>query len=99
MQKMPLDLGMGLASLGLEPMIIPGEIEGAHFFGRPLDFENHRILLPTVVAAQLELVVGTLAGQPAAQGAGQQLGGQQLEGSGSTSTLLCLLSLAADVPN
>ena len=57
------DLGMGLASLGLEPMIIPGEIEGAlTFLGVSHDFE------------------GQSAGQPAAQGAGQQLGGQQLGG-------------------
>ena len=40
------DLGMGLASLGLEPMIIPGEIEGAlTFLGVSHDFENHRILV------------------------------------------------------
>lgn len=75
------DLGMGLASLGLEPMIIPGEIEGAlTFLGVSHDFENHRILVADSGGGSTELVVGTLAGQPAAQGAGQQLGGQQLEG-------------------
>lgn len=75
------DLGMGLASLGLEPMIIPGEIEGAlTFLGVSHDFENHRILVADSGGGSTELVVGTLAGQPAAQDAGQQLGGQQLEG-------------------
>ena len=75
------DLGMGLASLGLEPMIIPGEIEGAlTFLGVSHDFENHRILIADSGGGSTELVVGTLAGQLAAQGAGQQLGGQQLEG-------------------
>ena len=75
------DLGMGLASLGLEPMIIPGEIEGAlTFLGVSHDFENHRILVADSGGGSTELVVGTLAGQPAAQGAGHQLGGQQLGG-------------------
>ena len=75
------DLGMGLASLGLEPMIIPGEIEGAlTFLGVSHNFENHRILVADSGGGSTELVVGTLIGQPAAQGAGQQLGGQQLEG-------------------
>ena len=75
------DLGMGLASLGLEPMIIPGEIEGAlTFLGVSHDFENHRILVADSGGGSTELVVGTLAGQSAAQGAGQQLEGQQLEG-------------------
>jgi len=74
------DLGMGLASLGLEPMIIPGEIEGAlTFLGVSHDFENHRILVADSGGGSTELVVGTLAGQPAAQDAGQQLGGQQLD--------------------
>ena len=80
------DLGMGLASLGLEPMIIPGEIEGAlTFLGVSHDFENHRILVADSGGGSTELVVGTLAGQPAAQGAGQSTGqsvdqhaGQQL---------------------
>ena len=75
------DLGMGLASLGLEPMIIPGEIEGAlTFLGVSHDFENHRILVADSGGGSTELIVGTLAGQPAAQGAGQQLGGQQSAG-------------------
>ena len=83
------DLGMGLASLGLEPMIIPGEIEGAlTFLGVSHDFENHRILVADSGGGSTELVVGTLVGQPAAQGpgqsagqsAGQQLGGQQSAG-------------------
>ena len=74
------DLGIGLASLGLEPMIIPGEIEGAlTFLGVSHDFENHRILVADSGGGSTELVVGTLAGQGAAQGAGQQLGGQQLD--------------------
>ena len=82
------DLGMGLASLGLEPMIIPGEIEGAlTFLGVSHDFENHRILVADSGGGSTELVVGTLVGQaaaqgtgqPAAQGAGQQLEGQQLD--------------------
>ena len=74
------DLGMGLASLGLEPMIIPGEIEGAlTFLGVSHDFENHRILVADSGGGSTELVVGMLAGQPAAQSAGQQLGGQQLD--------------------
>ena len=87
------DLGMGLASLGLEPMIIPGEIEGAlTFLGVSHDFENHRILVADSGGGSTELVVGTLAGQSAAQSAsqstgqsvdqhaGQQPGGQQLGG-------------------
>ena len=86
------DLGMGLASLGLEPMIIPGEIEGAlTFLGVSHDFENHRILVADSGGGSTELVVGTLVGQAAAQGAAQsagqpatravdqQRGGQQLD--------------------
>ena len=82
------DLGMGLASLGLEPMIIPGEIEGAlTFLGVSHDFENHRILVADSGGGSTELVVGTLVGQTAAQvagqstvqGVGQQPGGQQLD--------------------
>ena len=74
------DLGMGLASLGLEPMIIPGEIEGAlTFLGVSHDFENHRILVADSGGGSTELVVGTLLGQAAAQGTGQQPGGQQLD--------------------
>ena len=58
------DLGMDLASLGLEPMIIPGEIEGAlTFLGVSHDFENHRILVADSGGGSTELVVGTLAGQ------------------------------------
>ena len=58
------DLGMGLASLGLEPMIILGEIEGAlTFLGVSHDFENHRILVADSGGGSTELVVGTLAGQ------------------------------------
>lgn len=78
------DLGMGLASLGLEPMIIPGEIEGAlTFLGVSHDFENHRILVADSGGGSTELVVGTLVSQPAAQNAGQSTGqdaGQQIEG-------------------
>lgn len=81
------DLGIGLASLGLEPMIIPGEIEGAlTFLGVSHDFENHRILVADSGGGSTELVVGTLVGQSAAQGAGQGAGqstdqraGQQLD--------------------
>ena len=85
------DLGMGLASLGLEPMIIPGEIEGAlTFLGVSHDFENHRILVADSGGGSTELVVGTLAGQAAAHSAGQtavqgtgqsaaQTAGQQLD--------------------
>lgn len=69
------DLGMGLASLGLEPMIIPGEIEGAlTFLGVSHDFENHRILVADSGGGSTELVVGTLADQQlGGQAAGQQL--------------------------
>lgn len=68
------DLGMGLASLGLEPMIIPGEIEGAlTFLGVSHDFENHRILVADSGGGSTELVVGTLVGQAAAQDAGQSV--------------------------
>ena len=80
------DLGMGLASLGLEPMIIPGEIEGAlTFLGVSHDFENHRILVADSGGGSTELVVGTLVGQklavqPVTQDTNQQLGGQRLDG-------------------
>lgn len=74
------DLGMGLASLGLEPMIIPGEIEGAlTFLGVSHDFENHRILVADSGGGSTELVVGTLAVQSVAQDTNQQLEGQQLD--------------------
>ena len=74
------DLGMGLASLGLEPMIIPGEIEGAlTFLGVSHDFENHRILVADSGGGSTELVVGTLVRQATAQVTGQQPGGQQLD--------------------
>ena len=75
------DLGMGLASLGLEPMIIPGEIEGAlTFLGVSHDFENHRILVADSGGGSTELVVGYAGGpklQPKAQAS--RLGGQQLD--------------------
>ncbi len=77
------DLGMGLASLGLEPMIIPGEIEGTlTFLGVSHNFENHRILVADSGGGSTELVVGTLLGQTAAQDASQsatQAAGQQLD--------------------
>ena len=74
------DLGMGLASLGLEPMIIPGEIEGAlTFLGVSHDFENHRILVADSGGGSTELVVGTLMGQSVVQDTNQQLDGQQLD--------------------
>lgn len=90
------DLGMGLASLGLEPMIIPGEIEGAlTFLGVSHDFADHRILVADSGGGSTELVVGTLASQPAAQAAGQSTGqstdqraGQQLGGQQSASQQL-----------
>lgn len=66
------DLGMGLASLGLEPMIIPGEIEGAlTFLGVSHDFKNHRILVADSGGGSTELVVGTLLGQAVAQSSAQ----------------------------
>ena len=66
------DLGMGLASLGLEPMIIPGEIEGAlTFLGVSHDFENHRILVADSGGGSTELVVGTLLGQAVTQSSAQ----------------------------
>lgn len=75
------DLGMGLASLGLKPMIIPGEIEGAlTFLGVSHDFENHRILVADSGGGSTELVVGTLVGQSVTQDTNQQLEGQQLDG-------------------
>lgn len=78
------DLGMGLASLGLEPMIIPGEIEGAlTFLGVSHDFKNHRILVADSGGGSTELVVGTLEGQAATQDADQsatQDADQQIEG-------------------
>lgn len=85
------DLGMGLASLGLEPMIIPGEIEGAlTFLGVSHDFENHRILVADSGGGSTELVVGTLAGQAAAQGAGQSVvqgaGQSAVQGVGQSAT-------------
>lgn len=74
------DLGMGLASLGLEPMIIPGEIEGAlTFLGVSHDFENHRILVADSGGGSTELVVGTLVGQSVAQDTNQQLEDKQLD--------------------
>ncbi len=85
------DLGMGLASLGLEPMIIPGEIEGAlTFLGVSHDFENHRILVADSGGGSTELVVGTLLGQAAVQSAGQsatQVAGQSaVQGAGQSAT-------------
>ncbi len=77
------DLGMGLASLGLEPMIIPGEIEGAlTFLGVSHDFENRRILVADSGGGSTELVVGTLAGQAAAHSAGQTA----VQGTGQSAT-------------
>ena len=74
------ELGMGLASLGLEPMIIPGEIEGAlTFLGVSHDFENHRILVADSGGGSTELIVGTLAVQSVAQDTNQQLEDKQLD--------------------
>lgn len=46
------ELGAALASLGLEPMVIPGAVEGSlTFLGVAQDFVGHRILVPTTAAA------------------------------------------------
>lgn len=53
------DLGVALASLGIEPMVIPGEVEGAlTFLGVSHDFIGHRILVADSGGGSTELVVG-----------------------------------------
>ncbi len=94
---------MGLASF--EPMIIPGEIEGAlHFWVSLTILRIIAFLLPIAVEAQLSWSLARY-GQPAAQGAGQsigqsvdqhavdkQLGGQQLGGQQRAAALTSTLS-------
>ncbi len=57
------DLGQALASLGLEPLVIPGEIEGAlTFLGVAQDFLGQRILVADNGGGSTELACGTLDG-------------------------------------
>ncbi len=57
------DLGMALASLGLEPMIIPGEIEAAlTFLGVAQDFNDRQILVADSGGGSTELALGNVAG-------------------------------------
>ena len=57
------DLGQALASLGLEPLVIPGEIEGAlTFLGVAQDFPGQRILVADNGGGSTELACGTLGG-------------------------------------
>ena len=55
--------GQALASLGLEPLVIPGEIEGAlTFLGVAQDFLGQRILVADNGGGSTELACGTLDG-------------------------------------
>ena len=55
------DLGMALASLGLEPMIIPGEIEAAlTFLGVAQDFGGRQILVADSGGGSTELALGNV---------------------------------------
>lgn len=55
------ELGAALASLGLEPMIIPGAIEGSlTFLGVAQDFVGHRILVADNGGGSTELALGCL---------------------------------------
>ena len=55
------DLGMALASLGLEPMIIPGEIEAAlTFLGVAQDFSGRQILVADSGGGSTELALGNV---------------------------------------
>ena len=55
------ELGAALASLGLEPMVIPGEVEGAlTFLGVAQDFRGHRILVADNGGGSTELALGSL---------------------------------------
>lgn len=57
------DLGMALASLGLEPMVIPGEIKVAlTFLGVAQDFADRRILVADSGGGSTELALGNIAG-------------------------------------
>ena len=55
------DLGQALSSLGLEPLVIPGEVEGAlTFLGVAQDFPDQRILVADNGGGSTELACGTL---------------------------------------
>ena len=55
------ELGAALASLGLEPMVIPGAIEGSlTFLGVAQDFVGHRILVADNGGGSTELAMGCL---------------------------------------
>ncbi len=57
------ELGAALVSLGLEPMVIPGEIEGAlTFLGVAQDFHDQRILVADNGGGSTELACGSLNG-------------------------------------
>ncbi len=58
------ELGCALASLGLEPMVIPGQIEGAlTFLGVAQDFADQRILVADNGGGSTELACGSLTGR------------------------------------
>ena len=55
------ELGAALASLGLEPMVIPGEVEGAlTFLGVAQDFGGQKILVADNGGGSTELAMGSL---------------------------------------
>ena len=55
------ELGAALASLGLEPMVIPGAVEGSlTFLGVAQDFVGHRILVADNGGGSTELAMGCL---------------------------------------
>ena len=55
------ELGAALASLGLEPMVIPGAVEGSlTFLGVAQDFMGHRILVADNGGGSTELAMGCL---------------------------------------
>lgn len=57
------ELGAALASLGLDPLVIPGQIEGAlTFLGVAQDFDGRRILVADNGGGSTELAVGELSG-------------------------------------
>ncbi len=57
------ELGAALASLGLDPLVIPGQIEGAlTFLGVAQDFDDRRILVADNGGGSTELAVGELSG-------------------------------------
>lgn len=56
------ELGAALDSLGLDPIVIPGEIEGAlTFLGVAQDFRGRRILVADNGGGSTELALGSLA--------------------------------------